>query len=236
MDMLNLDNNDSKLKVGQFSIDKNILQIADFNLHIQNIAYFYTGKILVTYPIGLYILMGILGLALLALMPLLGIVVLIALGIMIYMKYREKLNSSSYISIVMNNNYTYRILVQDKDFMKKVVETIQQSINGKSEKYIVNIENQQINNGNMGGGMSINDNSNHINIDFKQLNEEIKQAKAEYTEDSIEFKMLSQMEEAANTENTSKLRKILQSVKELAPDFIKDTFSQVVAGMLINLM
>ena len=44
------------------------------------------------------------------------------------------------------------------------------------------------------------------------------------------------MEEAANTENTSKLRKILQSVKELAPDFIKDTFSQVVAGMLINLM
>ena len=63
-------------------------------------------------------------------MPLLGIVVLIALGIMIYMKYREKLNSSSYISIVMNNNYTYRILVQDKDFMKKVVETIQQSING----------------------------------------------------------------------------------------------------------
>ena len=88
----------------------------------------------------------------------------------------------------------------------------------------------------MGGGMSINDNSNHINIDFKQLNEEIKQAKAEYTENSIEFKMLSQMEEAANTENTSKLRKILQSIKELAPGFIKDTFSQVVAGMLINLM
>lgn len=242
MDILNFENNDEKIEVEQFRVDKNILQFADFTLNIPNISYFYSGKIEVNYPIGMYLIIGIIGLIILMFVPLVGVLILVILAGLVYLKYREKMNSNQYISFVTNSGRTYSINMQDNDFLKRVVNTVQKNMNGASGNYTINIDKKQIihdsfntGNGDINAEVSSN-NDQSISLDFKNIISEIDGAMTKYSEGSMEENALSELAEAAKREDVRGFKAILKSITQFAPEFISNTFSQITAGILLKAM
>ncbi|WP_349551453.1 hypothetical protein [Leuconostoc pseudomesenteroides] len=238
----------TEIKSKNFSIRKNVINIGSYVLNLRNISSVNSGKVVPDYPWKTIIALVVLALVLMAFNPLISILP-IAYAIYIgFSVYNQQQNPKQYLYFIMNNGQMYNITVDNQAFREKIIEAVENNMNGLGGIYQVNIENNQIetqnngkifnqvgsNNGQLVQGYMNSENFNQHKIDYDELVKNIVTAKQNYKEESEQYQALSELETVVMTKDNGKISDFISKSKVLTVDFLKAVVPQIIANLITN--
>ncbi|MBC1677733.1 hypothetical protein HB791_05825 [Listeria welshimeri] len=138
-----LDIKKNEIETEEFSIKDNLLKFSDLTIQLSNISYLSAGKKKFKMPIMAIIIL-IISLFLLSILPIIGFLLLIASGGYIWYLYNDYQKEKQFLTFNLNSGQIYRISFEKKDFLNKVRETVEFSMNNKNKNFEINIGKQEV--------------------------------------------------------------------------------------------
>ncbi|MBC2289875.1 hypothetical protein HCB34_05090 [Listeria welshimeri] len=138
-----LDIKKNEIETEEFSIKDNLLKFSDLTIQLSNISYLSAGKKKFKIPIMAIIIL-IISLFLLSILPIFGFLLLIASGGYIWYLYNDYQKEKQFLTFNLNSGQIYRISFEKKDFLNKVRETVEFSMNNKNKNFEINIGKQEV--------------------------------------------------------------------------------------------
>ncbi|MBC2201416.1 hypothetical protein HCX59_09180 [Listeria welshimeri] len=138
-----LDIKKNEIETEEFSIKDNLLKFSDLTIQLSNISYLSAGKKKFKIPIMAIIIL-IISLFLLSILPIIGFLLLIASGGYIWYLYNDYQKEKQFLTFNLNSGQIYRISFEKKDFLNKVRETVEFSMNNKNKNFEINIGKQEV--------------------------------------------------------------------------------------------
>ncbi|MBC1626433.1 hypothetical protein HB952_01095 [Listeria welshimeri] len=138
-----LDIKKNEIETEKFSIKDNLLKFSDLTIQLSNISYLSAGKKKFKIPIMAIIIL-IISLFLLSILPIIGFLLLIASGGYIWYLYNDYQKEKQFLTFNLNSGQIYRISFEKKDFLNKVRETVEFSMNNKNKNFEINIGKQEV--------------------------------------------------------------------------------------------
>ncbi|MBF2674862.1 hypothetical protein IBB80_06240 [Listeria marthii] len=139
--MLGTKNNE--IETEEFSIKDNLLKFSDLTIQLSNISYLSAGKKKLKIP-ALAIIALIISLFLLVAIPVFGFFLLLISGGYIWYLYNDYQKNKQFLTFNLNSGQTYRISFEKKDFLTKVRDTVEFSMNNKNKNFEINIGKQEV--------------------------------------------------------------------------------------------
>ncbi|MBF2473553.1 hypothetical protein IA868_10345 [Listeria welshimeri] len=138
-----LDIKKNEIETEEFSIKDNLLKFSDLTIQLSNISYLSAGKKKFKMPIMAIIIL-IISLFILSILPIIGFLLLIASGGYIWYLYNDYQKGKQFLTFNLNSGQIYRISFEKKDFLNKVRETVEFSMNNKNKNFEINIGKQEV--------------------------------------------------------------------------------------------
>lgn len=141
---MNFHYEDDKINVGELSVKGNSLYFGSYIVNIKNVATFEVGEIKAKIPYLFYIILILLLLLFITLLPIISFVLLVVLAISGYNTYNKLTDHKFYLTIDLNNNKAFKIVIHDKKFVYEIRNKLILSMNDEGGNYTVNIDKSKI--------------------------------------------------------------------------------------------
>ncbi|MDT0091314.1 hypothetical protein QJV36_08805 [Listeria marthii] len=138
-----LETKNNEIETEEFSIKDNLLKFSDLTIQLSNISYLSAGKKKLKIP-ALAIIALIISLFLLIAIPVFGFFLLLISGGYIWYLYSDYQKNKQFLTFNLNSGQTYRISFEKKDFLTKVRDTVEFSMNNKNKNFEINIGKQEV--------------------------------------------------------------------------------------------
>ncbi|MDT0014537.1 hypothetical protein [Listeria cossartiae] len=138
-----LETKNNEIETEEFSIKDNLLKFSDLTIQLSNISYLSAGKKKLKIP-ALAIIALIISLFLLVAIPVFGFFLLLISGGYIWYLYNDYQKNKQFLTFNLNSGQTYRISFEKKDFLTKVRDTVEFSMNNKNKNFEINIGKQEV--------------------------------------------------------------------------------------------
>ncbi|EAD1188577.1 hypothetical protein BI336_09315 [Listeria monocytogenes] len=138
-----LETKNNEIETEGFSIKDNLLKFSDLTIQLSNISYLSAGKKKLKIP-ALAIITLIISLFLLVSIPLFGFFLLLLSGGYIGYLFNDYQKNKQFLTFNLNSGQTYRISFEKKDFLTKVRDTVEFSMNNKNKNFEINIGKQEV--------------------------------------------------------------------------------------------